>query len=371
VVTEDWYFLSHRLAFARFMRESGWDVIIATHISSAANIAVIEAAGLRWVCLSVQRGRLFSIGDLRYLWKLIRLYQEERPDVVHHVAMKPVLYGSLAAFLVRPSGVINALAGMGYLFTSRSIAVRFVRAGVFGIFRILFRHPQSRIVLQNNEDIAQMQKMVGLGAERLRLIRGVGVRVKELIPVSHGVRREPVVLLVARMLRDKGVCEFVAAAELLRAKGVPGRFVLVGGPDPQNPNSLSREELAAFVTGGDVVWLGQRDDIAELYARADIAVLPSYREGLPKSLLEAAAAGLPIVATATSGCREVVEPGLNGLLVPVGDAVALAAALERLLLDPKLRARYGSASRVRAEREFNEEVVFASFLQLYEEVCNV
>jgi glycosyltransferase involved in cell wall biosynthesis/peptidoglycan/xylan/chitin deacetylase (PgdA/CDA1 family) len=368
VVTEDWYFLSHRLAFARFLREGGWDVLVATRINTAADAARIRQAGLRLVLVPVERGRLVSPGDLRYLWRLVRLYFAERPDVVHHVAMKPVLYGSVAAAVVRTPGVVNAIAGMGYLFTGGGAAVRLVRTGVLGLFRLLFSRKRARVVLQNAEDAALFSEKVGLGPQQVRLIRGAGVRVEEFVPATHGLRREPVVLLVARMLRDKGVREFVAAARTLRAKGVPGRFVLVGSRDPQNPNSLSSEELAAIVAAGEVEWLGQRSDIAELYARADIAVLPSYREGLPKSLLEAAAAGLPIVATDTSGCREVVDPGRNGLLVPVGDSAALAEALERLLRDADLRARWGAASRQRAEREFHEQVVFKGFLQVYEEV---
>lgn len=368
VVTEDWYFVSHRLAFGRFLRERGWDVLVATRVNSAADAARIQGAGLRLAPVPVERGRVLSAGDLRYFWRLVRLYRAERPDVVHHVAMKPVLFGSAAAALARTPGVVNAIAGMGYLFTGGGTAVWLVRTVVMGLFRLLFSRKRVRVVLQNAEDVVLFAETVGLGATHVRLIRGAGVRVEEFVPAMHGLRCEPVVLLVARMLRDKGVWEFVAAARALRAKGVSGRFVLVGGRDPQNPNSLSSEELMAIVAAGDVEWLGQRGDVAALYAAADIAVLPSYREGLPKSLLEAAAAGLPIVATDTSGCREVVEPGCNGLLVPVGESSALADALERLLRDAELRARWGAASRQRAEREFHERIIFAGFLQVYEEV---
>lgn len=368
VVTEDWYFLSHRLAFARNLRELGWDVLVATRINSAADAARIQDAGLRLASVPVERGRLLSAGDMRYFWRLIRLYRTERPDVVHHVAMKPVLYGSAAAALARRPGVVNAIAGMGYLFTGGGLAVGLVRKVVMWLFRLLFSRERVRVVLQNAEDVALFREKVGLGAKHVRLIRGAGVRVEEFVPATHGLRREPVVLLVARMLRDKGVREFVAAARALRIRGVPGRFVLVGGRDPQNPNSLSNEELAAIVAAGDVEWLGQRCDIAELYSGADIAVLPSYREGLPKSLLEAAAAGLPIVAADTSGCREVVESGRNGLLVPIGDSAALADALECLLRDAELRARWGAESRRKAETEFHERVVFRQFLEVYSEI---
>jgi glycosyltransferase involved in cell wall biosynthesis len=368
VVTEDWYFLSHRLPFAQFLRTSGWDVLIATRINSEKNAERIRAAGLQLLSLPVQRASIISAGDLVYLWKLVQLYRRERPDIVHHVAMKPVLYGSIAALFLPSSGVVNAIAGMGYLFTSRSLFVRLVRKSVLRMFGYLFRRDNVRVVLQNKEDLALFSEALGMSAGSVRLIRGAGIYVEAYTPATHGLRTKPVVLLVSRMLNDKGVREFVAAAQALRRKGIPSRFVLVGGPDPLNPNSLTTEELEAIASDGYVEWLGQRGDIPGLYARADIAVLPSYREGLPKSLLEAAAAGLPIVATDTSGCREVVEPNLNGLLVPVGNAEALAAALERLLQDKELRARFGVASRRRAELEFHEQMVFAAFLRVYEEV---
>jgi glycosyltransferase involved in cell wall biosynthesis len=320
------------------------------------------------VPLEVKRGRLFSPGDLLYWLQLVRLYLTERPDVVHHVAMKPVLYGTLAAALIRHPGVVNALAGMGYLFTGRSLGVRLVRNVVMRLFRLLFSRKKVRVVFQNREDRELFTQGVPSRQQQVRLIRGAGVRVEAFHPARHGQNPAPVVMLVSRMLIDKGVREFGSAARMLKERRIAGRFVLVGGVDYENPNSLSENELTSMVKDGDLEWLGHRSDIATLYAHADVAVLPSYREGLPKSLLEAAATGLPIVATDTTGCREVVEPEVNGVLVPVGDSVALAQALERLLRDPSLRQRWGAASREKAHREFHEQVVFADFLKVYEEV---
>ena len=368
VISEDWYFLSHRFELARHLLAAGWDVVIATQINEPADAATIECAGLRLIHLSLERGRLFALGDVGYLWRLIRLYRTERPDVVHHVAMKPVLYGSLAALCTPRLGVVNALAGLGFLFTSSSGVVRGVRAMALMVFRRLFSRAHTLVILQNSEDLSLFRDQVGVPAANLRLIRGAGVDVSRYQPVVHGPREIPVVVMVARMLRSKGVGELIEAARQLQREDVRAQIQLVGGIDDKNPNSLSLPELNALKLENAVKWLGHQTNISEIYAKADIAVLPSYREGMPKSLLEAAACGLPIITTDTSGCREVVADGENGYLVPVRNARRLAEALEKLIADPVLRARMGADSRARAEREFRLEVIIKKTLAVYDEV---
>ncbi len=371
VVSEDWYFLSHRLALARDLTCSGWEVVVATQVNCTEDATKITAAGLRLVSLPLERGRLFSLGDLLYVWRLFKLYQNERPQIVHHVAMKPVLWGSIAALGSRNVGVVNALAGLGYLFTNSRGFARLASVFVLQSFRCLFGRGQTRVILQNAQDMFIFHQKLRIPMSNLRLIRGAGVDVSRYSVVLHGPREKVVIVMVARMLRNKGVGELVEAARILLREGLAVRVQLVGGIDSKNPNSLSESELQDLQKEGVVEWLGHRNNIAAIYAASDVAVLPSYREGLPKALLEAAASGLPIVTTDTSGCREVVNDGLNGILVPIGDPIKLAGALRRLVLSSPLRARMGAASRKRAECEFRQELISEQTAGVYAELLNV
>lgn len=368
LVSEDWYFISHRLEFARYLKHCGWDVCLATQVNTDAFASVIRESGVRLIDIPLERGRLAAVSDVLYVMRVVAVYWNERPDVVHHVAMKPVLYGSLATLFSPVRGVVSALAGMGYLFVAPHPAARAVRTAVAFVFTMLFRRQRSRVILQNREDFAMFRDVLRVPADNLRLVRGAGVSLSAYRPVVHGPRHRPVIVMVSRMLRDKGVIELVEAARFLRADGHAARIVLVGGVDPKNPSSLTTAEMEAIQAEGVVEWLGARSDIPAIYATADIAVLPSYREGLPKSLLEAAAAGLPIVTTDTSGCREVVAEGRNGFLVPVGDARALADALARVIASAALRAQMGAVSRTRAEKEFSDQSIWRQTRAIYEEV---
>lgn len=368
VVSEDWYFVSHRLGLAASLKATGWDVVVATQISGVENVRKIEAAGIRLHSIALKRGSLFAIGDFMYFWRLLALYRQERPDVAHHVAMKPVLWGSLAALFAKRPGVINALAGLGYLFTSRRKSVAVVKAVVLRVFRWLFNRPGTLLILQNRGDVAMFHDAVRVAPDKVRLIRGAGVDVTHYLPAIHQLRSAPVVVMVARMLRDKGVAEFVEAAKLLQQRGISVKMLAVGGVDPANPNSFSESDMKAFHDSGAIEWLGHRTDIAAIYSQADIAVLPSYREGLPKSLLEAAACGLPIVATDAWGCREVVFDGENGYLVPIGDGDALARAIAKLAQCSELRAQMGSKSRTIAETEFTQEQIWEQTSRCYQDV---
>ncbi|MBL9199791.1 MAG: glycosyltransferase family 4 protein [Opitutaceae bacterium] len=361
--------MTHRLEFGRHLVRQGWEVLVATRVNGDEHRARIEAAGLRVVPMPVERGRLLAWRDARYLWRLFRLYRRERPTIVHHVAMKPVLYGSLAALGCRRASVVNTLAGLGHLFTSERKRVRLVRRAVLAVFRRCFARERTRVILQNAEDFALFREFLGARAGNLRLVRGAGVDPARHRVVAHGPRAEAVAVMASRLLRDKGVMDLIEAARRLRAGRVPLRVRIVGGTDPDNPTSLTTEELEALRSEGAVEFTGARPDVAEIYAAADVAVLPSYREGLPRALIEAAASGLPIVTTDTSGCREVVAHGENGLLVPVRDPGALAEALRTLALDPALRARLGAAGRKRVEQEFSQAIVFAEIAAIYAELA--
>ena len=360
-VTEDYYFVSHRLALGIAARRAGHDVCVVTRVRECADI--IRDAGLQLIPFENARSGFNPIAELATLIRLVRVYRRERPDLVHHVAMKPILYGTIAARLAGRPAVINALAGMGWLFTSRGGVAR----GLSRLIRVaLARLVQTGLAIVQNPDDAQMLVGFGVDAARIRLIRGSGVdlRAFAVIPPPDS---PPVVLLPARLLWDKGVGEFVEAARLLRQKGIPGRFVLAGAPDPMNPAAISNDVLQAWVREGVIAYLGFVRNMPPLLAECHVVCLPSYREGLPKTLIEAAAAGRAIVTTDVPGCRDVVRDGENGLLVPPRDATALAAALERIMTDAALRNRMGVRGRERAEREFDLDLVVKETLAVYAE----
>lgn len=375
LITEDWFFCSHFLTRAIAAREAGFDVVVAARERRHGEI--IRAAGLRFVPLPFDRRSMNPLRELRQLAMIWRLYRRERPDIVHHIAVKPILYGTLAARLAGVRGIVNAPVGLGYVFSSADRTARNLRPWFRLAYRWLMNPVGSRVIFENGDDLAAF---VAEGAVRQAdavLIRGAGVDVTRfrlepdarLIGTNVEKNAEenavPVVMLVARMLRDKGVVEFVAAARFLKKSGVAARFVLVGDPDPENPASLDEATLRAWHDGHVIEWWGRREDMPEVFAQADIVCLPSYREGLPKVLLEAAASGCARVATDVPGCREAVIDGEDGLLVPPRDMLALAAAIRRLLDDVVLRTALVCRARTRVEQEFSDAIVVSQTLAVY------
>ncbi len=359
-VTEDWYFVSHRLPLAVAARDAGYDVCVATRVRKHGD--VIRNAGLRLLPFENDRSGVNPLAELATLVRLIRLWRRERPDVVHHVAMKPVLYGSIAARFARTPNVINALAGMGWLVNSRTGFISRLKPTVRWFLGRLLR--TGTVIVQNPDD-ASLLAQLGVPAWRIVRIAGSGVDLQRFHP-RPGPHGPPVVVLPARLLWDKGVGEFVAAARLLLERGVRARFVLAGSPDPANPSSVSAAQIRKWVDEGIVEAPGWIEDMPSLLGASSIVCLPSsYGEGIPKCLIEAAAAGLPIVTTDAPGCREIVRTEDNGILVPAKDERSLALALERLIADPQLRARMGARGRVRAEQEFGLDAVIQQTLALY------
>jgi len=356
-VSEDWYFCSHRFSLAIAAKNAGYDVVVVTRV--AVHAERIRDAGLGLVPFAMSRHNMNPFSELLVLWRLIQVYRSEQPDIVHHVAMKPVLYGTLAARLCGVRHVVNALAGMGWLFASGTWLARIVKKAMLFFFRILL--PRTSVIVQNRDDA---QLMRDLGCPQVHLIRGAGVDVEAIMP-SPEPPGPCVVLLAARMLWDKGVGEFVEAALLLKVRGHSVRMLLAGVPDDNNPSSIPRDTLRAWNARQAVEWLGHREDIPELLKVSHIVCLPSYREGLPKFLLEGLAAGLPLVTTDTTGCRETVSDGVNGFLVPPRNAPALADALEILILDQNKRKLFGFMSRQMAMEEFSSQRIESETLAVY------
>lgn len=364
LVSEDWYFCSHRLPLGIAAREAGAEVIVATRVND--HRAQIEAAGVRIAPIEMQRSGTNPLTDLSTIRQITELYRREKPDLVHHVALKPILYGGCAAKRAGVPAIVNAVAGMGFMFISNSLFARTARPLIARAQRALMNRANTRTILQNPDDVEMYTQRIGVSPNRLTIIPGAGVDIDQftVVPEPFAV---PTAVCVSRMLRDKGIHELVAATRLLHAKGVELRVRLVG-PTDENPASIPRATLAEWNREGVVEVVGPSEDIAGEYARAHIAVLPSYREGLPKSLLEAAACGRPMVATDVPGCREVCIDGETGLRVPARTIEPLADALERLVLDPALRQRLGENARHRAETIFAEKIINAQTLALYEEM---
>jgi glycosyltransferase involved in cell wall biosynthesis len=367
LVNVDFFFVSHRLALGVALRRAGFEVVVAAAETDGRR--AIEDAGLRFEPLPLQRSGRAPWREAATAAAIVRLYRRERPDVVHHVTIKPVLYGSAAARLCRVPAVINAVTGLGFVFIERaggsSWLPRAARAG----YRLVLRSPGTRVVFQNPDDQRAFVESGLCPAAAATLIRGAGVDTQRFraTPLPDGA---PTVVLASRMLWDKGVGELVDAARRLRARGLAARFILVGPLDPDNPAAIPAARLAAWVDEGVVEWWGPRPaaDMPAILAGAHVVALPSYREGMPLVLAEAAACARACVATDVPGCREIVRAGATGWLVPPRDAAALADAIAAALGDRAELARRGAEGRALVEKEFALDRVLERTLAVYRDL---
>ena len=360
LVSEDWYFLSHRLPMARAARAAGYDVHVATRVDEGAG--AIAAEGFTLHPLTWRRGSTDPTDFISAVREVRNVYRALAPDLVHQVAFWPSIVGSLAATGLRTRR-LSALAGMGFAFTSNSPKARTVRALVRPFLRPLLSGPRAAVLVQNPDDRAGMSAL-GIAPNRIFLVPGSGVdadRIDVLPEPPSPITKA----YVGRLLDDKGLRALVAAQALLTARGENIRLLIAGETDPANPASIPDAEIEAWRRQPLVEVLGHVSDVGTVWARAHIAVLPSRREGLPKSLLEAAAYGRAIVATDVTGCREIARAEVNALLVPPDDARAIADAVQKLARDPVLRARFAAAGRALVEAEFSSERIGADIVNLY------
>ncbi|MBX3196823.1 MAG: glycosyltransferase family 4 protein [Labilithrix sp.] len=359
VVNDAAFFLSHRLPIALGARDAGFDVHVATPQDDAA--ARIEALGLPFHAIPLSRRGTSPADELRTIRALIALYRELTPDIVHHVTAKPILYGGIAARIARVPAVVHAVSGLGHVFISEHPRARLIRQAIRATYRVVTSHPNCAVIFQNDDDRRTFGRAIR--TSRIVMIRGSGVDLGQFrrTPLPDG---PPLVVLPSRMLWDKGVGEFVEAARILKRQGVGARFALVGGIDPGNPAAVPAKRIDRWVAEGAVEWWGLRDDMPAVLARASLVCLPSYREGMPKVLLEACAAGRPIVTTDVPGCRDVVAGGDHGVLVPARDAAALARAIGNLVDDRAALERMATAA-AEAARAFAIDEVLAQTLALY------
>jgi len=363
IVNVDTFFLSHRLPIAEAALRAGYEVHVAAALTPGCREA-FDARGIQVHALPVERSSANPFSALRLLGALVSLFGHVRPDLVHLVTIKPVLLGGIAARLARVPAVVAAVSGLGYVFTSKGGWALLRRKLVETAYRLALGHPNASVIFQNQDDLSVIERAARLRPGQAELIRGSGVDLREFRPTPLPTQA-PIVLLAARLLGDKGVNEFVEAARQLHGHA-DARFVLAGDVDPGNPSSLAREQVDALVREGVVEWWGHRQDMPQVLSAATLVVLPSYREGLPKVLIEAAACGRPVVTTDVPGCRDAVIAGQTGLLVPAKDADALRDAIRVLLDDPRQCSRMGLAGRQLAQAAFDVDHVVARHLEIYD-----
>lgn len=365
VVNDADFFISHRLDIGLKAKSEGIDVHIASPGDCPAEIA---NAGFVYHKIDSTRSGMNPISELRIIFSLIRLFGVEKPDLVHLITMKPYLYGGIAARVTGVESVVSSVAGLGILFSSKTLKTKLLRMLLFPLFKFSFGHRKQRTIFQNPDDRKALLNLGFLKLENTVLIRGAGVSLSNF-PIVSEPTSVPVISYASRLLIDKGVCQFVEASEILKNRGIRVRFWLIGSTDCANSNSVSEQQLSEWEQKGLVELFGQRKDIPYLFSQSNIITLPSfYGEGLPKVLLEAAASGRAVVTTDHPGCRDAIDVGKTGILVPVKDSRALADAIQFLLENSVVRFKMASYGRLLAEREFDVQNVAMTHMEIYNEL---
>ena len=362
------FFISHRLPLAVAAQKAGYNVHVAT--ADAPDVERIQSQGFTHHTVPFARSGQNPLNELGTLFRLVKLFQCVKPNLVHLITIKPVLYGGIAARLAGIKSVVSAVSGLGTVFLAESVVARFRRGLVIFLYRAAFKQKRLAVIFQNPDDRDALLCLKTLKNEQARMIRGSGVKLADY-PCFPEPEGKIVVVMAARLLKDKGVFEYVEAARLLQDRGIEVEMRLIGSADPGNPTSVKQKQLDNWETDGQVKLLGFRKDIAAQYAEANIVCLPSYREGLPKSLVEAAACGRAVVTTDVPGCRDAITPGVTGLLVPVKDAVALADVIQTLIKDPELRSSMGQAGRALAEEAFTIEKIVEQHMDIYRDLIQL
>jgi glycosyltransferase involved in cell wall biosynthesis len=340
-VTEDFGFVSHRVPMAEAVRSCGFDVVVVAHENTSKNsVKAIKSLGFKFIPLQIKRGGTGPFAELLTIVRFYSLIHREKPDLLFNVAFKPIIYGSLCAWMCKTPHIINLIAGTGSFFIeTKKLKTKLIRQVIKTLLRIALRFKNQFLIVQNSDDFNQFSSYV-YGGGHIRKIRGSGVDTDKFFPLPEPVKPKFTATFVGRMIKDKGVFEFIEAAKILKDKNI--RMLLVGSPDPENPSSISTETLADLAQDGIVDWIPHTDDIIEVWKQSHVAVLPSYSEGSPKSLIEAAACQRALIATSVNGCKELIEDNVTGILIPPKDSGALADAIARLAEDASLRSALAS-----------------------------
>lgn len=357
----DWFLYNFKRALARALRDAGHELILLSPPGEYG--PRLREEGFDWRAFELSRSGINPVAELLVIRRLHRLYRSLRPDVVHHFTIKCVIYGSFAARMAGVARIVNSITGLGFAILAQTPKARLIRPVVLLLYRLALR--KSYVLFQNRDNLETLQRFGVLKSAQVAVTPGDGIDVGKFVPVvDHSARQT--VLMMGRLLRSKGVAEFVQAARLVCEQLPDARFLLAGAPDPGNPECVDAAQLAQWQAEATVEFLGQRSDVLALQQSADVVVLPSLQgEGMPRALLEGAACGKPMVATDVPGCRELVRHGENGFLVPPGDALALAEALLRLLREPALAARMGQAARDDVVNTYSDACVIKQSFQVY------
>jgi glycosyltransferase involved in cell wall biosynthesis len=366
LINVDWFFVSHRLPIAIAAKNAGYDVHIACNFTE--HYDYLASLGFTLHIVPFDRSGKGVGHEINTIRCIRRVFKQVKPDLVHAVTIKPVLYGGIVARILGIKNMVYAVSGLGLVFVAEGFTAKLRKLIVTGLYRFALDIKNFKVIFQNPVDKDVLKKAVGLKEESCVLIKGSGADLTtyRVVPEPSDI---PIVVMAARLLKEKGIYQFVDAARILKAKGIEVKFQLVGEPDPGNPNTVTASELERWSKEGVVEMLGFRDDIPKIFAESNIVVLPSfYGEGLPKVLIEAAACGRAIVTTDNPGCAEAVVDGVNGFIIPIRNTPALADAIEKLVDNSELRKCMGAAGRELAEKEFNVDAVVAKHLTIYKEL---
>lgn len=363
VVNVDWFFISHRMCVAEKAFEEGWDVYVSAQDTGRSNEIINK--GINFINIPFSRSGTNPLKEINTFFTFYKLYKYLKPDIIHHVTLKPVVYGSLASNLLNVGATLNAISGLGYNFTDERKS--FVQKAIIFLMKIGFNQNNIATLFQNKDD---EKLLINLGLinskNKIFLIKGSGVDLNTFKHLPFLKKERLHILLPTRMLWDKGIAEVREVSNLLKDKyGNKITFVLSGLADNENKASVSESYLKEWESGDYVKWIGYQKNMVDVFEKSDIVVLPSYREGMPKALIEACAIGRPIVTSSAVGCKECVDEGVNGYKVPIKSTKELARAIEKLIISEADRIRMGNNSRKKAEKEFSQDMVANMHMSIY------
>lgn len=362
------FFISHRLPIAIQAQKEGYEIHIIS--TSCKEKTFIEEKGFIFHELNIRRKSANPFFELKAICNLYTLYRKINPDIVHHITIKPLLYGTLAAKFAGIKAIVNAFSGLGYIFTASGFKAAILRNSIKLAYRFILRHPNLRTIVQNRDDMNYLISESIVRKEQTVLIKGSGVDLDKFKPFPEPIGT-PIVILPSRLLKDKGVIEFVDASNLLRNSNIKVRMVLIGEVDTGNPTSVNQEVINSWLKEGVIECWGYRKDMPVIISQCNLVCLPSYREGLPKALIEATASGRAIITTDVPGCREMIDSdNPNGILVQPRDPMSLANAIEKLINNPDLRHQMALNGRKMAERNFSIDLVVQKTMNIYSKLLD-
>ena len=361
------FFISHRLQIAESVIALGYSVVVGYGELGRCKISFLKNRNIKAIHIPIDRAGMNPFREIGSIFRIFRLFLKIKPDIVHLVTIKPYLYGGIIARIVGVKCVVSSVSGLGTLFIDKKLKIKLLRALLFPIYKYAFNHPNQMVIFQNKDDLNEFINRKILKSTKTIIINGSGVDLQNFSNFEEPYGT-PIVCFAARLIKDKGVFEYISAARLINKRGIEARFLLAGDLDTKNPTGLNLRELQEIKNEAFIEFLGYQNEIPVLYAKSNIVCLPSYREGLPKSLIEAAAASRAIVTTDVPGCRDAIIPNKTGILVPVKDVNKLADAIIWLIQNPSKRVKMGKAGRKLAEEKFQIKKVIENHLSIYSDL---